>query len=68
MSGYFRNALDGQRVITDDGLWSYVVHYGSGDYLHKVTLTSFASVPEPSTLILAISALTILLAKRRRKT
>jgi hypothetical protein len=67
MTGTFQNALPGQRILSDDGNWSFIVNYGSGDFAQKVALTDFQAVPEPSTLsLLSMGALTLLRRRRGR--
>ena len=50
ISGYFSNALDGQRINTLGHEGSFVVHYGSPGFEHEVSLEDFgpAIVPEPA--------------------
>jgi hypothetical protein len=50
ISGYFSNALDGQRINTAGNEGSFVVHYGSPGYEHEVSLEDFSTtlVPEPA--------------------
>jgi hypothetical protein len=54
ISGFFTNALDGQRINTVGNEGSFVVHYGSPGYEHEVSLEDFgpAIVPEPASFCL----------------
>jgi hypothetical protein len=70
--GQFDNVLNGQRLITSDGLGSFQVNYGVGSVFNPnhVILSDFQTVgvPEPALLIqLAMSGFLAGAAFRRRK-
>ncbi|MEQ1862478.1 MAG: hypothetical protein ABMA13_21375 [Chthoniobacteraceae bacterium] len=63
VSGFFANApLDGSRLDTTDGLGSFAIDYTAT----SVVLTQF--IPEPSSVLLAAVAGSLLVARRRRAT
>jgi hypothetical protein len=65
VTGQFLNAAPGQRIVSEDGGWSFVANYGSGPYSQEVVLSDFQQVPEPTALILAPAGLLLM---RRRQT
>jgi hypothetical protein len=68
MTGTFQNALPGQRILSDDGNWSFIVNYETGAYTQEVALTDFQPVPEPSTFaLLGIVGAAIFRRPARRK-
>jgi hypothetical protein len=66
MTGSFEDVADGGRLLTTDGLGSFLVNYGSGPYTNEIVLSDFEAVPEPTTGGLAVMTLAGLLARRRR--
>lgn len=66
LTGAFANIGNGQRLITTDGLGSFLVTYGSGT--NSIVLSQFQAIPEPSTYVmLAIGAGIVLYTVRRRR-
>jgi hypothetical protein len=73
ITGQFDNAPDGSRLITRDGLGSFIVHYASAESalgapatITEVVLTDFQSLPEPTTCTLGLIASAAALLRRRR--
>jgi hypothetical protein len=67
LSGAFLNVADGGRLETADGLGSFEVMYGSGDFANEIVLEDFEpSVPEPTGITLMGAGLLGLLGRRRR--
>lgn len=65
LTGAFANIGSGQRLVTTDGLGSFLVTYGSAT--NSVVLSQFQAIPEPSTyMMLALGAGLILFLQRRR--
>jgi hypothetical protein len=73
INGAFSNIASGQRLLTSDGLGSFLVNYGStsGFGQNSVVLSSYiASVPEPSTWIqlgLGAAAMCVMIRRRSRR-
>lgn len=66
LTGAFANIGTGQRLITTDGLGSFLVTYGSGT--NSLVLSQFQAIPEPSTYaMLALGAGIVLYTVRRRR-
>jgi hypothetical protein len=65
MTGTFQNALPGQRILSDDGNWSFVVNYETGAFSQKVALTDFQAVPEPGSAAL-LAGMGLMAFRRRR--
>jgi hypothetical protein len=68
LTGVFTNIANGQRLTTLDGLGSFQVNYGAASLYgsDKITLSNFQAVPEPSTLLMGLSALVCLSFFARR--
>lgn len=70
LSGAFLNIPNGQRLVTADGLGSFLVNYGGGSPFaaNSLVLSQFVAVPEPSTwALLAVGLGAILIRGRRRR-
>ena len=54
LSGSFSNVTSGSRLITSDGLGSFIVDYGSGSPygVSNLVLIDFQPIPEPATWLL----------------
>ncbi len=67
--GSFNNVASGDRLLTADGLGSFVVHYGvssPGD-ASQLVLGDFQLIPEPTTFgLLALSSGGLIVRRRRR--
>jgi len=64
ITGMFYNITSGERIFDQSGGYSFLYTATS----NNVTLSDFAAIPEPSTYtLLALGALTILTAMRRRR-
>jgi len=64
ITGMFYNITSGERIFDQGGGYSFLYTATS----NNVTLSDFAAIPEPSTYtLLALGALTILTAMRRRR-
>jgi hypothetical protein len=69
LSGAFTNVASGARLLTADGIGTFRVDYGTGDFLKSVVLSDFQPVPEPSTwaLLLSGASAVVWTAMRRRR-
>ncbi len=67
ITGAFDNVANGGTLLTDDGLGSFVVNYGSGSAFDPdlVVLSNFTEIPEPTTFALLAPAAGLLLRRRR---
>lgn len=67
LAGAFENAISGQRILTEGGSGSFLIYYGSGSPFgeQNVVLTSYAAVPEPSGMTLAVVLSSLVLLRRR---
>jgi hypothetical protein len=70
LTGSFLNVPDGGRLETTDGTGSFQVLYGSSDFPNEIVLEDFqpspASIPEPASIAIIATPLTLLLRRKRR--
>jgi hypothetical protein len=67
--GQFLDVPDGGRLETLDGLGSFLVNYGTGQYSNEIVLSDFepGTLPEPASAAAGVSLAGILLTRRRQK-
>jgi hypothetical protein len=69
LDGGFANVANGQRLMTADGLGSFLVHYGAASAFdpRSVMLSDYraGAIPEPGSLALAMTGATLFLRRRR---
>ena len=61
LSGTFSNVASGGRLLTTDGLGSFIVSYNGS----SVILSNFQAVPEPSTFVMLLGGLGVLFCLQR---
>jgi hypothetical protein len=64
LTGAFDNIASGQRLLTSDGLGSFLVNYSAAT--RSVVLSDFQAVPEPSAILWAVMSIGLLARVRRR--
>ncbi|MGE5608849.1 MAG: hypothetical protein ACM359_06330 [Bacillota bacterium] len=64
LMGAFDNIASGQRLLTSDGLGSFLVNYSAAT--RSVVLSDFQPVPEPSAILWAVLSIGLLARVRRR--
>ena len=69
LNGSFFNAVPGQRLMTVDGVGSFLVQYGASSPFpsSSVVLSEFQAIPEPAAAIWAMCASLIWASRRRRE-